>query len=151
MKYEINDETLAIIPVSGDKTRVIEISDEYVVDDTPYSIMESSCRYFGSSLDGRINGSKDVLGNVYKLPVIVEESQKLIFFPTEALSSPNVSWISYRNIKNIEKCGRDTLIKFSNGEEVVIDCPYFSVKNQIFRCNMLDSIFYNRKNVKKND
>lgn len=151
MKYEINDETLAIIPMSGNKTRVVEIADEYVVEESSYSIMESSCKYFGSSLDGRIMGSKDVLGNVYKLPVIVEESQKLIFFPTEAISSPNVSWISYKNIKNIEKCGKDTIIKFVNGEEIVIDCPYFSVKNQIFRCNMLDSVFYNRKNAKKND
>ena len=34
---------------------------------------------------------------------------------------------------------------------IIINCPYFSIKNQIFRCNMLDNITKDRKNSKKND
>jgi len=151
MNYEINDDTLAIIPIDEFSSKVYENSDEYVVDDTPYNIMENSCKYFGSSLDGRIHGSKSVLGSVYKIPVIVEESQKLIFFPTEALDSPSVSWISYKNIKNVEKKGSKSLIRFNNDNSIIIDCPYFSMKNQIFRCNMLEAISSNRKINKKND
>lgn len=151
MKYEINDETLAIMPFSKDKARVLEESDEYIVDEMPYSIMEDSCKYFGSSFEGRVLGSKDILGSVYKAPVIVEESQNLIFFPTGALDSSSVSWISYKKIKNVEKHGKKSRITFNNGETIIVDCPYFSIKNQIFRCNMLDSISSNRKIVKKND
>ena len=151
MNYEINDDTLAIIPIDEYSSKVYEIDEEYIVDETPYSIMENSCRYFGSSLEGRIMGSKDVLGAIYKIPVIVEESQKLIFFPTKALDSPTVSWISYKNIKSIEKYNDKSLVKFKNDEKVILDCPYFSLKNQIFRCNMLDNIFYNRKGLKKDD
>lgn len=151
MKYEINDETLAILPFDKDKARVLEESDEYIVDEIPYSIMEDSCKYFGSSFEGRILGSKNILGSVYKAPIIVEESQNLIFFPTEALSSNTVSWISYKKIKSVEKCGKRSKIIFNNGESIIANCPYFSIKNQIFRCNMLDSISSNRKIVKKND
>lgn len=151
MNYEINDETLAVLPFEEGKTRILEKNDEYVIDDTPYSVMEHSCKYFGSSFDGRVSGSKDILGSIYKAPVIVEESQKLIFFPTEALESLNVSWISYKNIKNVEKYDKKTKIIFNNGDYVIVDCPYFSVKNQIFRCNMLEAISSNRKLVKKND
>ncbi len=150
MKYEINDETLAIISLADGKSKVVEFNDEYIVNDSPYSVMDYSCKYFGSSLSGRIDGSKNILGSVYKIPVIVEESQKLIFFPTEAINSESVSWISYKNIKSVEKYGKKSLIKFNNGVEVIIDCPYFSLKNQIFRCNMLEAIFSNRK-CKKND
>ena len=103
MNYEINDETLAILPYDNERSRVIEMNDEYIVEESPYEIMENSCKYFGSSLSGRVDGSKDILGSVYKIPVIVEESQKLIFFPTEALNSPTVGWISYKNIRNVEK------------------------------------------------
>lgn len=148
MNYEVNDETLAIISEKNG-SRILECDDEYRVRETPYSIMENSCKYFGSSLDGRINGSKDILGSVYKVPIMVEETQKLIFFPTEALSSPRVSWISYKNIKNIEKRGKGSLIRFVNGKSMFIDCPYFTMKNQIFRCNMLDSISSNRRDTKK--
>ena len=151
MKYEINDETLAILPFDKDKARVLEESDEYIVDEIPYSIMEDSCKYFGSSFEGRILGSKNILGSVYKAPIIVEESQNLIFFPTEALSSNTVSWISYKKIKSVEKCGKRSKIILNNGESIIANCPYFSIKNQIFRCNMLDSISSNRKIVKKND
>ena len=151
LKYEINEETLAILPFDKNKSRVIEKNDEYIINDTPYEVMEHSCNYFGSSFDGRIIGSKNILGSVYKIPVIVEETQKLIFFPTEALASDNVGWISYKNIKNIEKHNRKSKVIFNNGDSVIIDCPYFSVKNQIFRCNMLDAISSNRKNGKKND
>lgn len=151
MNYEINDDTLAVLPFESGKARVIEMDDEYIVDDIPYSIMENSCRYFGSSFEGRILGSKDILGSVYKTPVIVEESQKLIFFPTEALDSESVSWISYKKIKNVEKYEKKSRIIFNNGESIIVDCPYFSVKNQIFRCNMLEAVSNNRKSFGKND
>ena len=149
--YEINNETLAIIPYSDEKSKVLEVNDEYIVNETPYEIMENSCRYFGSSLEGRINGSKDMLGSVYKIPIMVEESQKLIFFPTEALNSPRVGFIAYKNIKNVNKYGTKTVVEFKNGNDILINCPYFSMKNQIFRCNMLESISDDRKNIKKND
>lgn len=151
MKYEINDETLAVLPFDKGNTRVIEKYDEYVVNDTPYEVMEHSCKYFGSSFEGRMLGTKDILGSIYKAPVVVEESQKLIFFPTEAVQSENVSWISYKNIRNVEKYGKQSKIFFNNGSFIVVNCPYFSVKNQIFRCNMLETISDNRKNNKKGE
>ena len=151
IKYEINDSTLAIIPFEEGSTRIIEKDDEYIVKETPYEVMEHSCKYFGSSLEGRMLGSKDILGSIYKTPVIVEESQKLIFFPTEAIQSDSVGWLSYKNIKNVEKHNKKSKVIFNNGDFIVIDCPYFSIKNQIFRCNMLEAVSNNRKNSKKND
>ena len=151
LNYEINDETLAVMSFDEDKSRIIESDDDYVVNEIPYSIMENSCKYFGSSFEGRVLGSKDILGSIYKTPIIVEESKDLIFFPTEALSSPSVAWISYKRIKNVEKYGRMTRVIFDNDESVVVNCPYFSIKNQIFRCNMLETISKNRKSGKKND
>lgn len=151
LNYEINDETLAVMSFDEDKSRIIESDDDYVVNEIPYSIMENSCKYFGSSFEGRVLGSKDILGSIYKTPIIVEESKDLIFFPTEALGSPSVAWISYKRIKNVEKYGRRTRVIFDNDESVVVNCPYFSIKNQIFRCNMLETISKNRKSGKKND
>ena len=131
MKYEVNDETLAVLPFHDGKTRIIETDDEYVVNDTPYEVMEHSCTYFGSSFEGRMLGSKDILGSIYKAPVIVEETQKLIFFPTESITSENVGWLSYKNIKNVEKYNKQSKIIFNNGFSIVVDCPYFSIKNQV--------------------
>lgn len=151
LKYEINDDTFAVMSFDGDKARIIEESDDYIVNEDIYSIMENSCKYYGSSFEGRVMGSKDILGSVYKAPIIVEESKSLIFFPTEALNSPSIAWICFNRIKNVEKYGKRTRIIFSNDESIIINCPYFSVKNQIFRCSMLESVSNHRKNVKRTE
>ena len=150
-KYEINETTLAILPFSENKSRVIEKEDEYIVNDTPTEVMEHSCEYFGSSLEGRMLGSKNMIGSVYKPPIIVEDTKKLIFFPTQALASEKVGWISYKNIKNIEKNNKKTKITFKNGEKVLVNIPYYSIKNQMFRCNVLEAEAEHRRLDKKND
>ena len=64
MEYEINSETLAIIPLQKGKSKILELNDEYEIDLTPYKIMENSCNYYGSSLTGRMEGSKSILGSI---------------------------------------------------------------------------------------
>lgn len=150
MNYEINDDTLAVLSFDKNSSMVLENGDEYIVDDIPYNIMENSCKYFGSSLEGRILGSKNILGSIYKVPIIIEESQGIVFFPTAATDSSNVSWISYNNIRNIVKCDKKTKVIFKNDDTILLDCPYFTIKNQIFRCNMLLSITNNRKKSSRN-
>ena len=44
------------------------------------SILNESCISYGSSLNGRIKGSKWALKSKYKLPIVVSEKEKLVFF-----------------------------------------------------------------------
>ena len=41
--YEINKDTLAIIPVSYNKSKVIEKNNEFIVDVEPLNIIKNSC------------------------------------------------------------------------------------------------------------
>ncbi|HPE14819.1 MAG TPA: competence protein ComK [Bacilli bacterium] len=143
--YEINEETLIIMPISDKKSKVIEKSDEHIIDLTPNKIMENSCSYFGSSLMGRQNGSKYILGSNYKIPIVVEESKDIIFFPTTSPSLDNCHWIAVNNIKDIIKKERKTIIVFDNDQEIVIDIPYLSIQNQILRATRLNAILKKRK------
>ena len=45
------------------------------------TILNESCIKYGSSLNGRIKGSKYALNSKYKLPIIISEKEKLVFFP----------------------------------------------------------------------
>lgn len=80
MKYEITYDTQVIIPVDINNSKVIENKNEYIIEENTLSIMEHSCEYFGSSYEGRKEGTKKLLGITHKSPVIVEESRKIIFF-----------------------------------------------------------------------
>lgn len=151
MNYEINKDTLAILPINNDKSFIIEKNNEYIVDSKPYEVMEHSCEYFGSSLDGRLRGSKNMLGTIYKAPILVEETRNIIFFPTVSPLLVNNVWISSNNIEKYEKLGEKTKIYFKDGKDIIVDIPYLSFENQILRSSRLESIIRNRKNHQKND
>lgn len=149
MEYEINNETLALIPITSKSTKVIELANDYVIKKPIMQIISNSCNYFGSSLEGRLEGSKNMLGSVYKAPIIIEESNNIIFFPTMSPQLKNNSWVSYNNILKCEKRKTKTIIYFKNNKKIEINVPYLSISNQIVRSTLLESISKKRKLFEK--
>ena len=113
--------------------------------------MDESCKYYGSSYKGRIEASKDLLECSYKLPIIVEESSALIFFPIKSSLLQDCCWINVNSIKKIEKVGNKSNITFNNGKELLLDISKLSLENQIYRSSKLESIIYKRIIAKKRD
>lgn len=144
--YEINEGTLAVLPKEKGYSKILEDENEYVVEERPYKILDSSCQYFGSSYEGREQGSQHVLGSSrYKVPVVVEETRNIIFFPTISPAHSDCSWISLGQIKHYEKKGQDTKIIFKNNKEIILPISYRSIENQILRATRLESIMRSRK------
>ena len=147
MKYEVSKGTLAIVPNEDETSLVYEDEDRYIVDQTPFSIMEESCKYFGSTYDGRKNGARDLLGAEYKVPIVVEDSSNLIIFPTTSPSADDCCWISLKRVKKIEKIDcNNTKIIFDNNREIIVDCSYRTIENQLSRASRLDLILRNHNN-----
>ena len=109
MDYDINRDTVMIIPINDKKSRVIETNGDYIVDDNAYSIMERSCLYFGSSYEGRLLSSKSILGSVYKAPIVIEESRSIIFFPVKSSVVKQNIWISLNNLVSYNKHDKKTI------------------------------------------
>lgn len=144
--YEINDGTLAILFKEKGKSEILEDNTQYIIDEKPYNIMDYSCQYFGSSYEGREQGSQTMLGNAkYKVPIIVEETKSLIFFPTVSPSCNDCCWIALNKIKSYEKQDQNTKILFKNGQELNLPISFRTIENQILRATRLESIMYNRK------
>lgn len=143
--YEINKETCAILTINDELSKIIESDDDYLVNKSSYEVMEDSCQYYGSSCEGRIKGTKNILGSVYKVPIIVEESNDIIFFPTEAVKSKKCAWISLNNVKKYEKYNQYTKVYFKNGKELILKMSINSFEIQILRANRLSAIIKNRK------
>ena len=143
--YEINKSTLAIIPIDQNSSKIYEEEDNFVIKKSVSNIINSSCKYFGSSYNGRYEGSKDLLGMSYKLPIIIEETQEIIFFPTSSPRFNNCSWISLKKINNYEKNKTGVTINFKNGLNLEFYLSIFSLENQIFRALRLENILKDRK------
>ncbi len=148
--YEINDETLAIMPDDLWNSMILEDDYKYEVNKTPLEILDYSCKYFGSSYPGRKDGSKDILNSSYKLPILVEDTRNIIFFPTSSPLDDNCIWISLSNIKDYKKVDKNkTEILFKNNKAIIVDVSYYSFNNQVMRASRLESIIRTRKEKAK--
>lgn len=145
--YEINNDTLALIPINASSTKIIEKNYDYIISNSVYNIMENSCEYFGSSYDGRKIGSKKILGSTYKTPIIVEETKQLIFFPTESPLNDECCWISLNNIENYSADDNLTKILFFNQRELFVHMRYQNFNNQVLRATRLLTIMKKRTNI----
>ena len=147
MKYEISKGTLAILPNEKNSSVVYVDDDIYIIKQTPYQIMEESCKYFGSTYEGRKDGAREMLGAEYKVPIVIEDSSNLIVFPTTSPLSEDCVWISLKRVENIEKIdANNTKIIFDNKTEIIVDSSYRTIENQLSRASRLDLILRNHKN-----
>ncbi len=147
--YEINRDTLALMPVSKNKVRVYELEDEFIVYNNVNQIMEDSCAYFGSSLDGRKKGTESMIGINYKAPIIVEETNELIFFPMNSSRYHDTPWVGLKHIRKYYKTEKGIVVEFLNGKKLLFDVSYGVMDNQILRATRLESALRGRKVQKK--
>ena len=152
MNYEITYDTEMIIPVSNNESKVIEKDDEYIVEQNTLKILEHSCEYFGSSFEGRKEGTKKILGITHKSPIIVEESRKIIFFPTNSPERKDCAWINLEKIDKYYKVDNKTSsILFKCGKIVNLNISYGSLTNQILRATRLKFILEDRISKKEDN
>lgn len=145
--YEININTYALISLNGKSTKIIEDDSEFVIEKDTMEILDNSCRFYGSSYYGRLAGSNSILKNVYKTPIIIEESHSIIFFPISSPRYHHTTWIALKPINEYKKCGKYTEIIFKNNKKLLIEISYQSFENQILRATYLEMISKKRKNM----
>ena len=145
-EYEINDDTLAIIPLGEYKSKIIEKTRTFIVNEPPIKVIDNSCQYFGSSYQGRFLGTKTLIGISHKAPIIVEESREIIFFPTSSPRLYNCAWISLKNLQNYKRNNKSTTLIFNNGHLLDINISYGMIDNQVLRAARLESVLRLRKN-----
>lgn len=144
--YEINNETCALIAQNASTTEVIEEKRTFIINAPLSQILKESCEYYGSTLEGRIKGSKKQLGMCYKLPITIEGSNDIIFFPTTSYENENCCWLSLKHIKEYKEYDNNTLVTFLNNEKRVFQLSLPSLENQLFRATKLLLISRRRRN-----
>lgn len=143
-EYEINESTQAIIPNGSLKSMIYEEDCEYEVENASNKIIKYNCNYYGSSYLGRCEGTKSLTGIKTKFPIIIEESRKIIFFPTTSIRTQQSMWLSLNHIKEIKIENSKTYVIFKNGKKLLVPLSYYSLKNQYCRASLLKAKLYDR-------
>ncbi|QTM98644.1 competence protein [Sediminibacillus dalangtanensis] len=135
--YEVTPLTLAVI--GGDKgnrfsSRVLEEEEIIQVKQPASKIIDLACKFFGSSLRGRQEGTKDICNITHKVPVSIDPSSGMYFFPTASPNSPQCSWIAHSHIDRISKAAnQSTEVIFKNGTSITLPVSHGIILNQIQR------------------
>lgn len=146
MEYEVNKNTLAIIPNGEKRCKVLETKRTYNINKTSFKVIEHSCESFGVSYKARLKGSQRFIKCKYKSPIIVEETSSLVFIP---ISSPrnDTFWINYQNIFDFYSSKgkkRTTIVRFKNGLKMEVPVSYYSFNNQFLKAARLYSCISER-------
>ena len=146
MKYNVNEKTLAVIPIGAKKSKILERSRHYEIEESSANIIEESCEYFGVSYKSRQKTTMNILDIKYKSPIIIEEYHRIIFFPLSSPTRSNTVWVSYNNIVSYEKSKRrnHTTVRFTNGQKMDLAISYYSFDQQYIRATKLNGILMNR-------
>ncbi|HLR70110.1 MAG TPA: competence protein ComK [Pseudogracilibacillus sp.] len=137
--YEISPLTMAVLPVSDDETGamntvIIEQTGSYRVPSPPTKLIDSACRFFGSSLQGRVEGTREISRFTHKAPIVIDPSTGMFFFPTMSPRNRNCAWINHSYVENVQAINqKQTKVVFSNNEYVIVDISYGSMVNQLQR------------------
>ncbi|MFB1050047.1 competence protein ComK [Paraliobacillus sp. JSM ZJ581] len=152
--YEVNPVTVAIIAEKVDGyylSYVLESNGttDYVKQ-SPISLIDLACKYFGSSLKGRQEGTRMILNVKHKVPISIDPSSGMYFFPTTSPQQPFCSWISHSYVYTIRRTpGNGTEFVFRNGKSIFLDVSYGSMLNQLQRTAQFRYLLEERIHFKK--
>ncbi|WP_102027994.1 competence protein ComK [Salirhabdus sp. Marseille-P4669] len=151
-EYEITPFTLAVMPALLENgsvgTRILEKESEYVVKTPPSKVIDYACKFFGSSLKGRQEGTKGVCGITHKAPIAIDPHSGMFFFPTTSPQNKNCIWIAHSHVSKVQtKDQTYTTVLFKNGQVIDVPASYGTMLNQMqrtahFRYNLTERLQY---------
>ena len=137
--YIISNNTLAIVPYLLHFSLVYEVDRIRIIRKKPINIISFNCRLHGSSYEGRIDGTYNLIGSYYKAPIIIDDN--IVLFPTTSPRLRKCSWINSDNVininyNNVNKC---SVINFINDKNILFNTSYNILNNQLLKSTLLSA------------
>lgn len=140
-EYEITPATMMIMPTSyGSKTysRIVELKDDFLYPVPPIEIIKKSCQYYGSSYDGRITGTRQLIDCSHKVPITIDPTNSIYFFPTASPNKSHCIWISHQNVNSYKRYEQNsTIVTFRNKETFIVPISFSVFEGQLMRTSLL--------------
>lgn len=142
-EYEVNPFTMMIMPITyGSKTysKIFELEDQLISPFKPIDIVKKSCEYFGSSFEGRREGTRRLTHITHKAPIAIDPTNSIYLFPTTSPIRSQCIWLSHEHIVSYKRLDSgNTLVTFRNKQMHTIPISYASFGNQIQRTTFLQA------------
>lgn len=132
----MNPNEVLYIRVHQRKTQIVAETQTLMIEEKAVDLLENWCLTFGSSLRGSADVVKHHLNVTQKLPLLVDPSGRLFFFPTLSHEHPECIWINAAKVRRLKDLGRKTLVQFHK-DDLEVDIGIRSLRMQLKRCDKL--------------
>ncbi|AYC30127.1 competence protein ComK [Paenisporosarcina cavernae] len=142
-EYLVTFSTLALVPhtINGRLyTRVIENHAEFVVHQKPLTIIKKSLAFYGTTLSQSILYSRQIVGNLNKVPIILSHDfgSPLILFPTLSPESEHNIWIAFGAIDHYDQTVKgQCTVHFKRDKKLEVPSSFNTMCRQFFLCHYL--------------
>ena len=136
--YIVDENTMAFIPFFDSngkvETYILEVDSFKKCSMNPLELIDYNLRFFASSLKGAGEGTRHILGDVYKYPVILNLKRLLVWLPTMSQKNKECVWIALNHIKAYKKQNHNnTEILFTNDSSIILPISFLSFEKRIHR------------------
>lgn len=114
-------------------TKVLHDKEIFLVAMSPTQLIDQSLLRYGSSLDGALKSSKNILGEIKMYPIKINASLDIWLFPTKSLKSHHNVWFVLNQINDMEPIGSGktiVLLKYGHSIEIKMKVSAFRNKRQ---------------------
>jgi competence protein ComK len=123
--YIIHEYTMGILPYYSDHGELYSIVlEQYRVVKvalSPIKIMNDSCIFYGSDMDGRKASAHSIFAGKKMMPVLVSEKYKLCMIPVCSPYKPKCVWIAYQHVLDVIDDNGQALILFTNHNKAKVE------------------------------
>lgn len=137
-QYEINGDTIGLLPFYNEfgdlHTKVMERNRTLCIDDKPKNIIKYNCCYYGSSYQGRKDGTLQIMGYRSIAPIVISEQLGIFFIPLESPSNDTCIWLAQSHVKRVQATSSDRSdIIFSNDTFISVNQAKNTLETKIHR------------------
>jgi competence protein ComK len=147
--YVINRNTMAIMTITHDeyRTKILEPNKIIYCRKTPSMLITEACLDGGSTYIGRKDAMKRMLRTSSKLPIPINPTNGIFFFPNKSPKESECNWFSFFHIKNYIKSNQDkskTAITFIDHSTEDVDTSYSSISRQFCLTGLAVALVYKK-------
>ncbi|MCM3718076.1 competence protein ComK [Fictibacillus phosphorivorans] len=152
--YEINEDTMAIVPFINERgavcSEVYEREAVILVEKKPLRLIKDNCLYYGGSYDGKKEAARINMGKMCFAPIMIDSKLDLYFFPIQSPRNDTCIWLAQPHIRRIDRTGhKRSSVIFFNGMDLSIANTRASLLGKLHRAAQYRSVLINRTNERE--
>lgn len=143
MNYSIETTTLALVPYAHPhyQTKIWDERGIFYSNDTCNQLINAACLRNGSSARGKQEAIRTILQFKQNIPIPISFQQRICAIPSTSSRKWECIWFFYTHIKEFRPCENKTLVRFHNGDELLINSSLYYANQQLWKAGHILTSF----------